>query len=134
MSLIEWNDTLSVGFPEMDKDHQHLVGILNKLYDVIEGAGDRDDIEDGLDELIEYTCWHFRHEERLMQEQGYEGLDAHREMHQSLAGKAAQIQEAFEAGDDSVLEGLMPFLKDWLSDHILGADKVLGGFLAEQSA
>lgn len=133
MALLEWTDALSVGFTEIDKDHQKLVDIVNELNDAITRQDDREELKEGLEELIEYTCWHFRHEERLMQENGYEGMTEHQQIHKDLATKAVEIQNKYENGDDSVLDVLMPFLKDWLTEHIQGTDKDMGMFLAEQS-
>jgi len=133
MALIEWSDALSVGFSEIDKDHQKLVKIVNEFNDAISQQNDREELEETLEELIEYTSWHFRHEERLMQENGYEGMEEHQQIHRDLAGKAVEIQKKYEAGDDSVLEVLMPFLKDWLTNHIQVTDKALGTFLADLS-
>ncbi len=133
MSLIEWTGALSVGFKEIDNDHQRLVEIINDLSDAIEQKRDHDHLKETLGELIEYTAWHFRHEERLMQVNGYDDMTSHQEKHTDLAGQAVEIQGKFEAGDDSALEVLMPFLKDWLTEHIQETDKKLGQFLAEQS-
>ena len=33
MPLLEWNDTFSVGFEEIDNDHKQLIGIVNRLDD-----------------------------------------------------------------------------------------------------
>ena len=128
MALIEWTDELSVGFTEVDKDHQRLVAIVNELNDAIVRQDDRGDLEEGLEELIEYTSWHFRHEERLMQEHGYDGMEEHQQIHKDLATKAVEIQSKYEEGDDSVLDILMPFLKDWLTEHIKVTDKAMGLF------
>ena len=35
MPLLEWNDTFSVGFEEIDNDHKQLIGIVNRLDDAI---------------------------------------------------------------------------------------------------
>lgn len=132
MAFIEWTDGLSVGFSEIDKDHQKLVGIVNEFNDAITLKKNKEELEEALEELIEYTGWHFRHEERLMQQSGYEGMEEHQQIHKDLATQAIEIQTKFEDGDDSVLTVLMPFLKDWLTEHILVTDKALGEFLAEQ--
>lgn len=133
MPLIEWSDALSVGYPEVDKDHQRLVGIVNELHEAVTRKDDRELLEEGLEELIEYTGWHFRHEERLMQEFGYDGLEVHQGIHKRLAIKALDLQAKYEAGDDSIIEELIPFLKDWLTTHIQVTDKALGDFLVKEA-
>ncbi|MDC0335683.1 bacteriohemerythrin [Pseudodesulfovibrio sp.] len=132
MPLIEWSNALSVGFDEIDKDHEKLVGIINNFNEAIEQKKDKDDLEEHLDDLIEYTSWHFRHEERLMQGVAYPKMEQHQQIHRELATKAVEIQKQFGDGDDSVLDVLIPFLKDWLTNHILVTDKELGTYLAAQ--
>jgi len=133
MPTIEWSEDLSVGFIEIDKDHQQLVNLLNDFTEEIENNGPRSAIEDSLEELVEYTGWHFRHEERLMQEHGYEEMKEHQVEHKTLTDAASEIMTKYEGGDDSVLEGLIPFLQEWVANHIQETDKKLGAFLASQS-
>lgn len=131
MSLIEWSDALSVGFEEMDEDHKKLVGIVNVLNDAVVGDNEREVVTDALEELLDYTSWHFRHEERLMQQYEYPEMFEHKQEHEKLVGQAVELFEQYQAGDDSVPEALLAFLKGWLTTHILGTDKKTGEFLAE---
>jgi len=40
MALFDWNDQLSVGVAEIDKQHQELVKLINDLHEAMrEGAG-----------------------------------------------------------------------------------------------
>ncbi|XPV75043.1 MAG: bacteriohemerythrin [Desulfovibrio sp.] len=130
MALIEWSSQLSVGFEEMDDDHKKLVGIVNTLNDAVADGCSDEDIEDILEELLSYTNWHFRHEERLMQEFEYPEYDAHKEEHSDLVQQASELFKKFQNGDKSVPELLLPFLKEWLANHILGTDMKTGNFLA----
>ncbi len=133
MSLLEWSDALSVGFEEMDEDHKKLVEMVNTLNDAVDRGERGEVIEDILEELASYTQWHFRHEERLMQEFEYEGLFEHKKEHEDLTAQAVELIEKFQKGDVAVPGMLLPFLKDWLTNHILGTDKKTGAFLAVQA-
>lgn len=130
MSLIEWSDALSVGFDEIDEDHKKLVNIVNRLNTTVIDGEKQVEIEDILEELLEYTGWHFRHEERLMQESEYPGFLEHKKIHEDLVKQAVELFEKYQNGDDAVPGILMPFLKDWLAEHILGEDKKTGEYLA----
>lgn len=130
MSLIEWSDALSVGFDEIDEDHKKLVNIVNRLNTTVVDGEKQVEIEDILEELLEYTGWHFRHEERLMQESEYPGFLEHKKIHEDLVKQAVELFEKYQNGDDAVPGILMPFLKDWLAEHILGEDKKTGEYLA----
>lgn len=132
MALIEWSDALSVGFKEMDEDHKRLVGMVNNLENTVTTGQDRDAIMDILEELLDYTGWHFRHEERLMQEFEYPAMFEHKREHEDLVEKASGLYEQFQGGDTGVPDLLLPFLKEWLTNHILGTDMKTGQFLAAQ--
>jgi hemerythrin len=133
MAFIDWSDGLSVGYEEVDGDHKKLVGMVNNIHDALDQGYDEDTLTEALEELISYTSWHFRHEERLMQDCTYPGLFDHKKEHESLEKQATELYEKFIGGDESVPATLMPFLKDWLTKHILGTDTEMGHFLAQQS-
>ncbi len=131
MAFIDWSDKLSVNIEEVDDDHKKLVGMVNRIHDELAEGADKDALADLLEELISYTSWHFRHEERLMQESAYEGLFDHKTEHENLVGQATELYEAFLDGDNEIPDKLMPFLKDWLVNHINGTDREMGVFLAK---
>jgi len=133
MALIEWDDKLSVGYLEIDEDHKHLIGIVNKLDEAIKGDQGQGTIEDIFEELLSYTVWHFRHEERLMQTYGDPTFFEHKQEHDNLTEAALAKQKAFQEGDANVVNELMPFLTAWLTEHILGTDTKTGHFLAENA-
>ena len=120
MAYIDWNDILSVGFDEVDADHKKLIGMVNQIHETITQSRDQDQLADALEELISYTSWHFRHEERLMQNSGYPDMYSHQGEHRDLANRATELYEKFLDGDESVPDRLLPFLKDWLTQHITG--------------
>src|SRR6185369_16889118 len=66
MPIMQWNVRYLVGIQEIDQHHKHLVELLNKTYDEFrEGA----EIEKStIDELVDFSGYHFSYEERLMVE------------------------------------------------------------------
>ena len=132
MTLLEWNDSLSVGFEEIDNDHKQLLEIINKLDDAITAGEEFTVVGALLDELVSYTLWHFRHEERLMQTYGDPSFFDHKQKHDALTKAAAAKQEEFQNGNQDIARELMPFLKNWLTEHIQGTDSLTGHYLAKQ--
>ncbi|MGE4423416.1 MAG: bacteriohemerythrin [Pseudodesulfovibrio sp.] len=129
MPIITWGKALSVGFSAIDDDHQKLIALFNAAHGAVKQTSPRQAVETILTELIEYTNWHFDHEEALMEEHGYDRIEAHKLEHQELAANARELYVQYLAGDDTVPEVLLPFLRNWLTDHILRSDKRLGDFL-----
>ncbi|MEO5332302.1 MAG: bacteriohemerythrin [Magnetococcus sp. YQC-5] len=129
METLMWNESLSVGCIEVDNDHKKLVGLLNNLILAISENRGRDVVGRVLDELLSYTAWHFRHEERLMQSYRYEGFIAHKNEHIDLIGKANTLRRQFHEEDADITLEVIDFLKAWLTHHILETDLHMGRFL-----
>jgi hemerythrin-like metal-binding protein len=129
MPILTWSKELSVGFKAIDDDHKKLIALFNDAHEAAKGTASREFVEKLLTELIEYTHWHFDHEEGLMEEHGYDKIEKHKLEHRELAENASMLYAQYLAGDDTVPEVLLPFLRNWLTAHIMGADRRLGDFL-----
>ncbi|MDD1620425.1 MAG: hemerythrin domain-containing protein, partial [Methylococcaceae bacterium] len=67
MSILIWNDQLLVGIDSVDHQHRHLVSLINRLDEVVALGEDRQTILETVNELVDYTVYHFGHEDELMQ-------------------------------------------------------------------
>ena len=83
-------------------------------------------------QLLQYTQTHFVKEETLLQQHAYPGLAAHKREHDLLASRVHEVQEAFDAGDDSAASEMHDLLADWLKYHILHTDKAYAVFLNDR--
>ena len=86
-----------------------------------EGKG-KNVLEEILERLVGYTKAHFRDEERMMEQNGYPDLPAHKLQHVALTKKAIDFQNKFKAGETGMSIEIMEFLSTWLREHILGTD------------
>ena len=127
--LIEWDATLSVGNDKIDKDHEALVGIVNKLDDAISHAHGNNIIADILSELSDYIGYHFENEEQIMRRHHYPAFDEHVQEHSDLIKGLDTLVYEFEASPTTVTEDTLEFLKHWLIDHVRGCDMKLGHYL-----
>lgn len=128
--LVEWSDALSVGVEQIDNEHKKLVGLLNELHRALLAGMGQGALGGVLDGLYQYTCYHFAHEEILFQRSDYPEYEKHRRQHRALTAKVLEIYEDFQSGTAAVLpEQVLEFLKNWLSQHIMGADHDFGVYL-----
>ncbi|MFO1127919.1 MAG: bacteriohemerythrin [Rhodospirillales bacterium] len=126
MMPFRWRDNLSLGVPAVDKDHRHLMALLNRLHYSMLGGDDRTAIGGVLDELVDYTRTHFRREEMLMRRSGYPDYAAHCRLHEVLTAQVASQQSRFHCDPQAFDVGrFYRFLGDWLTMHILGEDMKL---------
>jgi hemerythrin-like metal-binding protein len=128
--LFEFDAQYSVGFSEIDEDHKKLFNLVIWFSQAIEGAR-QEEITRALNELVDYTDWHFRHEERLMQEHHYPELDQHVFEHNDLRKKVKVVVSRFENGEMESLDGVPEFLTNWLIHHIKVTDQKLGEYLSK---
>jgi len=121
--FIIWNDNYSVGVKEIDDQHKQLFELINQTHRVMTEKQGRDAGKKVIDGLVDYTIYHFSHEEGLMRKAEYSDYDEHIKKHEKLVGQVADFQKKFNSGEAEINQELMKFLKDWLSNHIMGQDK-----------
>ena len=133
MSLITWNDSLSVGFEPIDEQHRRLVELINKLHSAMAQGKGSQTLGSVLDGLIDYVQTHFASEEAMMQINHYPGYAAQKSQHIALTRQVLELRSQFATGQTVITIDVMKFLKDWLVDHIQGSDKPLGAYLAARA-
>jgi hemerythrin len=125
-----WNQKLSVGVQVMDDDHKRLVGMLNQLFDAMQAGQGKEVLGCILDDLVDYTKRHFAREEAFFAKTGYPDAEAHHKEHADLTAQVLEVQQKYNSGNDCMLSlELMRFLKNWLTNHIQGADQKYGPYL-----
>lgn len=122
--LMEWNEKLLLGIPSIDAQHKELVGMLNDLYGGFKSGTAKAVIGPVLDKLINYTAVHFKHEETIFDRTAYPETKNHKKEHENLVKRVLEVQAKFKSNQESILtQDLMVFLRNWLTDHILGTDR-----------
>jgi hemerythrin len=127
---ISWDESLTVDVQEIDEDHQKLVELYNILSHSVEEGCSTEYIDAVLDEMISFTIWHFKHEERLMLLYKYQDIAAHKAEHRDLVDSARELQQKFHE-KKMLSEEDIDYLENWLTVHILGHDMRLGFYLLE---
>lgn len=123
LPLIEWNDSLSVDIDSIDEQHKKLVDILNSLHGSSTSAKDPEAVKKILNDLVEYTVYHFNYEEGLMRQCQYPDFENHLVAHKALVAQVGKFNEDFQAGRAKLSSELFKFLRSWLNGHIRGTDK-----------
>lgn len=127
--LIEWSDILETGVDLFDEQHKKLVQIINDLYASIRKGEAKQNLEKILNELVEYTVFHFDSEEKVFKQYGYINNDAHVKSHERLKQAVGQFLQNYKSGKEVIGFNLMSFLQDWLKNHIMYEDKEYGKLL-----
>jgi len=107
----------------MDDQHGILMDAINALrLALVRGAG-QEKICELLDEFIEFTRMHFWSEEQLMEQTGYDGLEAHRLEHHRMLADILQSAHRLQYGESVALRSLLCALHHGFLNHVETMDK-----------
>lgn len=125
-----------VGVQLIDEEHKRLFEIMEQANQVIhdEMSFDKyDEIIDIIDELRDYTEFHFSDEENFMKSINYPDLDKQLLAHSHFVEKLNEIDlDNVDNDQQGYLNDLLAFLLNWLTNHILKMDKKIGAFYLNQ--
>ena len=128
----EFDNSLVTGNEMIDGQHKELIGKINKLVDCCEQGGGKLEAIKMLDYLSDYTEFHFEDEESLMERIHYPKLDIQRRAHSAFIERLVGINlselDDMDDNQQEYLLELMAFLQNWLINHILKADKLIGEY------
>ena len=129
MALMEWKDSYSVGVDKLDNDHKRLIDIINRV-DEADKAGKS--VQWVLEELRNYTEYHFKAEEERMKEAGYPDLEEHMREHKAFVQWLTTVERTYNLAPDAhfhIAETVNEYLREWLTHHILLVDMQYKGVL-----
>lgn len=132
MPLMRWSESLSVNVLEIDKQHQHLIGIVNDLHDAMSKRKGKEVLGKTFNNLFRYAEDHFITEEKYFEQFGYPDADSHKNEHTKFVRKLAEFKFRFDGGEQSLTIDLMDFLVDWLHNHLKTFDMEYRPFLNTQ--
>jgi len=128
MALIHWSRSLETGVQSIDEQHRRLLELLNGVHEVMVDGRDPSELDAILTRLMDYTDFHFRHEEELFDRNNFPFATGHRKEHSRLKEEVLARMENYRMGTMEPMD-LLAFLVDWLQDHIKGVDKSFGEFI-----
>ncbi len=117
MTLLQWNDAFTVGVPAVDYEHQEMIALINDLHATL--MHDRIDpaVEEFLGEVHAQIGAHFALEEKLMRQQHYDELDAHKEDHEILLDDPRDLMDASDQEPNLDEAAMSRRLESWFSTH-----------------
>ncbi len=125
-----WHESLALGVPALDEQHTRLLEHAESVTRSITTAAAAGVLARQLMALVGAAEKHFADEERLMADSGYPECAIHLEQHRELLGQLHRFAtaDAFAHGGHEGLKATR-FLAEWLSRHILHADRRFAEFL-----
>ena len=126
----EFTKEYHTGIDFIDEEHAKLFEIANRAYDLLTNqfVTDKSDaIVAVLEELRDYTKYHFNHEEEYMKSINYPKRFSQLHQHTQFINKleSYNLKEIDVNQQEGLLE-ILDFLALWLQSHIKGMDKKIG--------
>ena len=127
----EWRDEFNIGVDIIDKEHQRLFKIINKLFAM--RAEEKDNqwtCQEGIKYFKGHAMKHFADEETYMASIGYGGLEQHRKIHRgfrenTLPALEQELEQTNYAPD--AVDHFLGVCTGWLIGHTLTEDQAITG-------
>ncbi|MET0068312.1 MAG: bacteriohemerythrin [Candidatus Thiodiazotropha sp.] len=121
---------LCTGIETIDEQHSAIVDYINELEAAI-GQGDETIVGLVLEKLSDYSIFHLRYEEQLMQQAAYPYLKPHKAIHDLFVKRLESYQQRYLDGEN-VAQELHDILANWLVQHIKQTDMAYVSHLQQQ--
>jgi len=127
---VTWSDDLSVGDDRIDAQHKAFFDRINMLFAATLKGDAKGETLDAIDFLYSYALHHFETEEQMMRDLVYPASRSHKLMHEEFFTNLLLIRRDIEAAglSSEVVLRLHANVVNWLTDHILTEDKMIGKF------
>ncbi|MCI9341217.1 MAG: hemerythrin, partial [Dorea sp.] len=130
-SQLVWRDEYNIGVDVLDKEHQRLFKIINKLFAFSdEEKKSQWACQEGIKYFKDHAVKHFAEEEKYMASINYEGLSTHRLLHRgfrknTLPALEAELEQSkYSAG---AVNHFLGVCAGWLIGHTLTEDRAIVG-------
>ena len=130
--MYEMKKEYLTGIELIDEEHAKLFEYADQIYELLNDkfmVDKYDSIRDILDKLFHYAEKHFADEEAYMESIQYKRLFTQKVQHKAFIDELNKYNlEEIDSMDDKdkVIENLLTFVTDWLVEHILNVDTLIG--------
>ena len=127
----EWQDEYNIGVESIDKEHQRIFKIINKLFTFREEEKDSQwTCQEGIKYFKGHAIKHFSDEEAYMASIGYEGLEQHQRIHQNFRENTlSALEQELEQTNYSpeAVDHFLGVCAGFLIGHTLTEDQAITG-------
>lgn len=123
MTLVTWNNNLSLQIKSIDDQHKMLIDMINEFYENIVNRTNKENISTLIRNLKKYIMEHFSMEEKHMKQLNYIDFKSHKAEHDAFISKVNEVEDKLKSGKLVLSLEITSFLFDWLKNHIQVTDK-----------
>lgn len=123
MTSIKWRKEFETGIQDVDQEHAHLIEVVNAVVHRVGDKPSKSQWADALGEIHRAISSHFAHEEKIMEERGYDQYEDHKADHEFLLD---EIRGILNSVDENVAmiqrDVLVRRISCWFTEHFKTRD------------
>lgn len=117
--IIEWNEEITSGIEEIDRQHKEIISHLNQVVYFFESPDGSMELISSLLEFSKVVHEHFDYEEKLLSEYGLKGLNNHKAGHEEISDILnAVIMPAMLDDESEIPAELIISIVRWIEKHL----------------
>jgi len=125
-------DTFHIGTEDMQAEHRSQFGMVDTLCDALRQGRDQSEIDDILEQVIDYTHVHFMAEQLLMRIHEYPQSQVHCREHARVLEQLQALRRDVHAGTVTNALDVIKTIRKGLRAHIRESDLALSNFLGDR--
>ena len=115
--MFDFDTRFRLGIEGVDKEHEQLVNILNRVSQLLDENKLREALEYFSKTLSDYVNEHFSNEEKFMENMNYPQLEIHREAHKKFQDSFNELKPKIEQYDENAFRKSLLDTFLWLISH-----------------
>ena len=120
---LHWSTDYELGFSRIDGEHRYLVELVGRASEAI-GRQDIDETLSLVNRFVAACQFHFLHEEQVMRDIEFDGIERHIAYHRKLLRSADAVLEQCEAASElGPIREHFEALCECLLDDVINGDK-----------
>jgi len=121
--IIEWNDEITSGIEEIDRQHKQIINQLNQIIYLFESPDSSKGLITCLLEFSKLIQAHFDYEEKLLAEYGYKDLKNHKAGHEEISDliNSVIMPAMLDEDADIPAEPIIRIVR-WFENHLKTED------------
>lgn len=124
--LLAWSDSMSLGHPRLDDEHQRLAALIAQFQKALD-----DDLQAALKAVLDEATAHFAVENDLMTATGFPPRECHIKEHEAVLGTLRGVAERLARGEHTVARRLSAEVAAWFPAHVQHLDSALSHWLCK---
>lgn len=128
--MYEFKEEYKTGIDFIDEQHKMIFEIADKTYMLLKNdftLDKYDKIVQLIEELRDYTAFHFKAEEEYMEKINYKRMFTQKVAHDAFIKRIHDVNYSkIDENQEESIAKLLQLLNDWLAEHILENDMLIG--------